>query len=221
MATPDKILNAVERALKQAGNVTSELDYLTHEWGEGVERDGPLPTTPGAKREARIQAPFCVIQVPGSGVQRKDEPVVEIPIRDNNDGHIGTFYYIPFEIDVQIDVNTATGSDDNAGSIGKTIMEAMFRYDSSVRGEPLPGETTPLDTVTDVRVGGGDSRLRESTSPETMRWIRTIEADYFYGIDSTEVYGPENYVKEVVWAHAGDMVGDGETVSYDPRQHFP
>lgn len=210
MATPDEILHAIERALKQASGVTDELSYLTREWGEFVE--GP---------DAVIQQPFCEIQVPGSGVQRRDEPVQEAPIRDDNGGIIGTFYYVPYEMDVQLDVNTAIGSGDDARTIGEQVTKAMYRYDDAVRGVPLPGETAPLSTVTQVRVNGGDMRLMEQTSPEMERWIRTIETDYFYVIDSTEDYGPESYVKNVVWAHPGDMVGDGETVSYNPRPHYP
>lgn len=212
MATPDEILHGIERALKQANGVTDELDYLTREWGGFVEGDTLPP-----------QQPFCEIQVPGSGVRRRNEPVVEVPITDNNDGRIGTFYYVPYMIDVQIEVNVAFGSNDDARAIGETVTKAMFRYDSAIRGDVLPGEMAPLSTVTDIRVNGGDARVVEESSPEMLRWIRTIEAEYYYGIDSTEEYGPEPYVENVVWAHPGQMnsTGGGETVSYNPRPHYP
>lgn len=215
MVSPDTILNAVKRALKAAPGVIDEFTYVIHGWDK-------------AGVDANVRGP--VIELTFISMTRSGSIGDGAPIRDDNGGIIGYLKPIPFSGDIQVDINIAAGAGYDIAQQGTNVRTALYRYDDAVRDEPLRAAPTqaypdgePIDTITRFTVDGGTPRLDVGTTPSTRRWTTTIETGFLEVIDTVDEYGPAEYVKNVVWAHDGDMVSDadGETISYDPHQHFP
>ncbi|EMA47998.1 hypothetical protein [Halococcus saccharolyticus] len=209
MVNADTILHAIARALRSANGVDDDIEYVVKELdGDNNDSAQGLPN-------ATIQA---------TDRNRRSQTPEETPITDDSGGRIGTFYRVPISMDVQIEVRTDAGpGTHDATTLGEAMEDELYRYDAEIRGTDfMDAEGNPLVEINEVRIDPEAARDDLDTSPGIRQWLTTIEVDYNKTLDSTEVFGPQEYVSEVISPQYGDFdaTGDGNEVEFDARDHY-
>lgn len=194
MTNPSQILDAIERALKQASQMSFVESYVTHEIDDdGEDADLYLPAV-------EIQ-PIDVIRDSGPS-----SDLVDYVTNDQGE-RIGRLLDVYYNMQVQIDIWTIPDSDyENANVLGKKLQKALYKYDDSVGQRLLPeGNGTVLNEVDSFLVANGERADDLSPHPSVRRWRQTVELDYYQRINTAEEYGPTPTIKGVETPKDGDF----------------
>lgn len=202
------ILYGVEYALKQA-NIDPDLSYIAYSWDADNDNTG-------------VYFPFVEIQA--TRVVPTGQTPDETPITDDTGGRIGTFYRIPWEATLQVSLRAdADDPRNDARDLGSAIEAELYRYDNDIRATPLPDENgDPILEINEWSIVENSPADDVGSNPAIRQWITEIDVEFNKTIDSTDVFGPQEYVSTVITPNRGDFAatGRGNEVEADVRDYY-
>jgi len=140
MVRPDQVLQSIAHAIDSSGRLPDATSYATFE----IDDDGG---------QANVRPP--VVEVTNTGTVRSRPHNTDVVrfATDDRGNQIGRIYHALFEMDVEIDVWTAEGDGYNPESMGEQVRRALYRYDDTQRGDPLPDPDPDSDPNDQESVG--------------------------------------------------------------------
>jgi hypothetical protein len=151
-------IEIIANTLKRNTKIPDDLSYLPHE-----------ADTSGS--DADVATPVLVLQAISN---QRDDPSNDNfvgYITNDNDEQVGYIYESKWEMNLQMDVWTAAGSDADPDTYGKFVREVLYTYDTRGPDKTFRDEDgKPIDQIYDFML---TSRSRDDSFVETQsirRW---------------------------------------------------
>jgi hypothetical protein len=204
---PHNVIDGIGRAVHDAAQTPTDIDVLT-------ER-ADLSALGGT-----VSTPFYTAAIVSQIRTRKSNTDFVRWALNTSGEKIGKILDATWNMDVQIDIWVAEGDDRyNVTHLGHQLQRALYRYDNEVRGDLLPGpDGTVMETVDEVTVTDGQRNDDLTTSPTARRWRQSVEASFRDRVNTVDLYGPVDVIREVNSPRPGGIVSqDGNMLEYDPE----
>jgi hypothetical protein len=164
MVTHREAIEVIVDTMERQPKLSDNISYITHE----ADPDG---------RDANVPTP--VIEVQDLNVTR-DDPSNSTRIDylvDDNDNRIAELHETKWEMRLQIDVWTASGSSNDPDQIGKDMREVLYTFDS--RGPDkrfVDNENDPVEGIYDFALQETvrDDSLSETPSVQRFRQLARV-----------------------------------------------
>lgn len=193
MARPDEVLQSVKHAIDTSGRLPDVTSYATFE----MDTDGG---------QSDVRPP--VVELTVNGVIRNNPNNTDLHhyATDSNGNQIGYVFRAQFDMEIVIDVWTAEGDGYSPDEIGREIRNALYQYDDKQLGKNLPDPNGGImKDVTHFNLGNGSVENDLTMTPALRRWRQTADVWFHEEIDTSEEYGAEDYVVDVIVPEDGKM----------------
>lgn len=199
MARPDTVLRSIKTAIKESGRLPASTTYSIFEIDENGGQSNLRPPIVEITTDTTIRSNPHNTDLVGEAT-------------DDNGNSIGRIFEAKFEMPFTMDVWTAEGGDYNPYEIGESIRYALYQYDKTQRGDPLPNPDDPSVAMHDVdhfELGDGGVRNDLSMTPALRRWQNSGEVWFHERLNTAEEYGAESSVSIISTPGDGDIQASG------------
>lgn len=180
---PDKVLDAIARALQDSGRLPTEMSYLTRE----ADVSG---------QDANIDLPLTEIQVV-SNIRANRHNTDFVDWSTNASGeHIGKIFEAVFGMRVQIDIWTVPGGGYDPHALGHDARLCLYEYDAAQRGVSFLDEGgNPIEDIKYFVLGDGEPVPDFASDYTVRRWRMDAHVEFVEVVDTASEYVEEYPIK--------------------------
>lgn len=202
MTRPDEVLASVNTALKESGRLPSSTTYSEFE----------LDSSGG---QSNVRPPVVETTIIDTVRSQPTNTDFAGFAEDEQGNQVGYIFDATFEMTMQIDVWTAEGDDHDMHRIGENVRRALYRYDDHRYNDPLPDPSdpsSPLPNVDYFSVDDGRVANDLTMTPALRRWRQEAVCWFAETVDTSEEYGEEDVILDVIYPEDGDFVAGTDNV---------
>lgn len=195
MARVDEVLAAVRRGIEQSDRMPAGTSYLERQ----ADREGT---------DAAVTLPAIILtEVATSRDQNRSTDLVGL-VRDEDGSVIGRIFEIGFEMQLQIDVTVAAGTEPSVEELTQRVQRALQQYDSQLRADPLPdGEGGSVGDIRQFTLQQAQPDDDFSKTPSLRRQRLEAFVTFRDRLNEVDEYGPLEPIKTVRTPRDGDYEG--------------